>query len=371
MGMTVEELTSRRQMRRFIRYPLALYRGDPCYVPHLLAERRQFFSRANPLFEFTDVAYFLARDAAGRIVGRTTAHLNRRHNEFWADRVGFFGFFECEEDPAVAEALLDAAERWLRQRGMEAARGPLNFSTNEECGFLVDGFGTLPAVMMPHTKPYYPALVERCGYVKARDLLAYDYRRDGPIPERVARYGERMAARAGVTVRCFDKRRFDADVRAVLGVYNRAWARNWGFVPMTDAQFTYMAGELKPIMDPALALIAEKDGEPVGFSLALPDYNPVLKRMNGRMLPLGIVHFLLGRRRIHRVRVLTMGVVPEHRRRGIETALIFHTFKNGYDNGYDAGEFSWVLEDNVLLRRVLERFGAVRSKAYRIYEKPL
>jgi GNAT superfamily N-acetyltransferase len=371
MGIAVTEVTGRADMRRFIRYPLSLYAGDPFFVPHLLSERKPFFSPSNPLFEFTEACYLLARDDAGHIVGRTTAHVNRRHNEFWKDRTGFFGFFECVDDPAVARALLGRAEQWLRQRDIEAVRGPLNFSTNEECGFVVNGFDRMPAFMMPYTKPYYPALVAECGYAGAKDLIAYEYRRQGDIPERVARHADRAAERAGAVVRPIDVRNFEADVRAAFGVYNDAWARNWGFVPMTEAQFAHMARELRPIVEPSLALIAEVDGRPIGFSLALPDYNPLLKKMNGRLLPLGIFRFLLGRRRIHRVRVLTMGVVPEHRRRGIEMALIYHTFKNGYERGFDEGEFSWILEDNVLMRRALERFGATATKTYRIFEKPL
>lgn len=371
MGIAVTEVTSCAEMRRFIRYPMALYARDPRFVPHLLTERKAFFSPSNPLFEFTDACYLLARDEAGRLVGRATAHVNRRHNEFWEDRTGFFGFFECTDDPTVARALLSAAEGWLRARGLETARGPLNFSTNEECGFLVDGFDGMPAFMMPYTKPYYPSLMAACGYAKAMDLIAYEYSRQGDIPERVSRHAGRATERTGAAIRPVDRHNFESDVRAAFGVYNEAWARNWGFVPMTEAQFAHMARELKPIVEPSLALIAEVDGRPIGFSLALPDYNPLLKKMNGRLLPFGIFRLLLGRRHIHRVRVLTMGVVPEHRRSGIEMALIYHTFKNGYERGFDEGEFSWILEDNVLMRRALERFGAVPTKTYRIYEKAL
>jgi len=357
-------------MGRFIRYPLALYADAPLFVPHLLSERKRFFGPSNPLFAFTEVCYLLARDDSGRLVGRTSAHVNRRHNQYWDDRTGFFGFFECERDAGVARALLAGAEDWLRARGMDAVRGPLNFSTNEECGFLAEGFDRPPSFMMPYTKPYYPDLMAECGYRGAMDLVAYEYDRQGAIPERVARYADR-AARAGAVVRPVDMRRFEADVRAAFTVYNDAWARNWGFVPMSEPQFAHMARELKSIVEPSFALIAEVDGRPVGFLLALPDYNTVLKRMNGRLWPLGIFRFLLARRRMHRVRVLTMGVVPELRRRGIEMALIYQMFRNGYERGYDEGEFSWVLEDNVLMRRVLERFGARATKTYRIFEKAL
>ncbi len=372
MSIAVAETTSPRRMRRFIRLPLQLYADDPLFVPHLLMERRQFFDpRRNPLFAFTDVAYFLATDGAGRTVGRVSAHVNKRHNEFAGDRCGFFGFFECVDDPAAARALLGAAEDWLRDRGMTAVRGPLSFSTNEECGLLVEGFDRPPAFMMPYTKRYYPELLAGLGYAKARDLLAYEYDCGGVVPPYIERFAKRAAARTPVKVRPLDMGDYQADVARAFSVYNKAWERNWGFVPMTPDQFVHMAREMKPLVLPDLALIAEIDGEPVGFSLALPDLNPVLRRMKGRLLPLGFLRLLGARRRAASLRVLTMGVVKAHRRRGIEMLLIYHTFLNGIRRDCLRGEFSWVLADNVLLCRALERFGAERTKTYRIYEKEL
>jgi len=372
MGIAITEVSSPGQMRRFIELPLALYEGDPYFVPHLLSERKRFFSKKNPLFEFTEAWYFLARDEQGRLVGRTSAHVNRRHNEFWGERTGFFGFFDSVERPDVAAALMEAAETRLRERGMDRIRGPFNFSTNEECGFLAEGFDRPPALMMPYTKRYYLDFMQRLGYVKARDLVAYEYSSaTGQVPEHLVRFAERIERRASVTVRPVRMPQFREEVRRAFEVYNRAWQQNWGFVPMTEAEFDYMAEELKPVVQPDLALIAEIGGEAVGFSLALPDLNPVLKRMGGRLFPLGAIRFLLGRRKVGSVRVLTMGVVPEHRRRGIESLLIYYTFKNGLARGYRHGEFSWVLEDNTLMRRALERFGARHTKTYRIFEKPL
>jgi GNAT superfamily N-acetyltransferase len=225
--------------------------------------------------------------------------------------------------------------------------------------------------MMPYTRPYYLDFMARLGCTKSMDLLAYYYDSGGVTPEYLVRFCERIRSRSGVTVRTIDMDNFEEDVQKAFSVYNRAWADNWGFVPMTEAQFRYTAGELRSIVDPALALIAELDGEPVGFSLGLPDYNPVLKKMNGRLLPLGILHMLLGRRRIDKVRILTLGVVREHRKKGIETLLVCHTFQNGIPRGYHRGEFSWVLEDNVLLKRMLGKMGATPYKTYRIFEKSL
>ncbi len=369
--ISVRRAVSRRDLMRFIKYPLRLYRGDANFVPHLLWERRKFFSPTNPLFEFTDVAYFLARDEHGKLAGRVTAHVNHHHNEFWGEKTGFFGFFECVERPEVARALMESVEAWLRVRGMSVVRGPFNFSTNEECGFLIWGFDMPPAIMMPYTKPYYPAFVEGLGYAPAKDLLAYDYEHHGPIHEYLARFSRRVRERTGVTVRPLDRSRMEEDVEKVFQVYNSAWARNWGFVPMTGDEFRYMARELRPIIDPQVALIAEKDGEPVAFCLSLPDYNLLLRWMRGRLLPFGWMHLLFRRRTINRVRTITMGVIERFRNRGIDILLIYETFRNGLPRGYWSCEMSWVLQDNVRMIRALERMGGRHYKSYRIYEKAL
>ncbi|KPK60215.1 MAG: hypothetical protein AMK73_08245 [Planctomycetes bacterium SM23_32] len=371
MGITVEPVASPKGMRQFIEYPSVLYADHPLFVPHLLGERRQFFSAANPIFAFIEVEYFLARDDAGRVRGRITAHVNRRHNEFWGEKTGFFGFFDAEEDYDVSGALLEVAERWLGHRGMERIRGPMNFSTNEECGILVQGFDRAPGFMMPYNERYYAELMRRSGYLKAKDLLAYEYTYTGRIPERLVRLCERTRERSAVVVRPVRMDAFQEDVGKAFAVYNRAWEKNWGFVPMTEEQFAFMARQLKDVVDPAVALIAEADGEPVGFSLALPDYGPLLRKMKGRLFPFGFLVFLLGRRRVHSVRVLTMGVVPEHRRKGVDVLLIHDTFARGVEAGYYEGEFSWILEDNDLMIRALEKMGARPTKVYRIYEKAL
>ncbi len=371
MSFEVKEVGSRGDMRQFIGLPLSLYTDDPRYVPPLLAERKEFLSDRNPAFDFTHVRYLLARDDAGLVLGRTTAHVNSRHNEFAGEQTGFFGFFECVDDFDVARLLMVEVERWLAEQGMDTVRGPFNFSTNHECGFLTSGFDTPPAVMMPHTKPYYPGLFDRLGYRAAKELVAYDYTYTGKIPEHLVRFGNRVQERSPARIRTIDMSRFEQDVTEVFSVYNRAWSENWGFVPMTAEQFAFSARSLKRIVDPEMALIAEIDGEPVGFFLALPDINVLLKHMNGRLFPFGFLRFLLGRRRIKSVRVITLGVVKEHRNKGIDSLLACRAFQNGARRGYKRAEFSWILEDNVLLRRGLDRMGAVPYKTYRIYEKSL
>jgi hypothetical protein len=224
---------------------------------------------------------------------------------------------------------------------------------------------------MPYTKPYYPDFMTGQGYRPIKDLLAYEYSYPGSMPEFLVKFSQRIRERKQITVRPIRMHRFEEDLAAVFSIYNAAWAHNWGFVPVTEAEFRYTARELKPIVDPAVTLIAEKDAEPVAFSVSLPDYNVLLKKMQGKLVPFGLFHWLFGRRQIRKLRTLLLGVVAEHRHSGIEVLLIHDTFVNGLERGYRSSELSWILEDNVRMRRPLERMGAQVDKVYRIYEKPL
>lgn len=370
-AITVEPVAGRRDRRRFLMLPWRIYEDDPAWVPPLLTERKTLLDRRkHPFHEHADVEYFLAR-RDGDIVGRIAAIVNHRHNEFHDERTGFFGFFESVDDPAVASALLATAEDWVARRGMDRIRGPMNFSTNEECGLLVDGFDRPPTVMMTHARPYYGRLIESAGYEKGKDLLAY--RIDDPDPpERLVRGVERIRRRQGLTLRPMDMRNFRDEVARVQEVYNTAWERNWGFVPMTDAEFRHMAKELKPVVNPELCLIAEnEEGEPVGFVLALPDFNMALKRINGRLLPFGLLKLLWHSRKIDALRVITLGLNPGYRRKGVDAMMYLEIFRRGTAEGFRTAECSWILEDNWDMRRALERMGARADKTYRIYDKPL
>jgi len=369
--VSVTPALSGRDRDAFIRFPLRHYGQDSLFVPHLLYERKKFFSPSNPIFQFTEVVYFLARDEKDNVLGRVTAHINERHNRHSGEKTGFFGFFECIEDQVAASALMTAAEETLRARGMKTIRGPFNFSTNEEGGFLVQGFDRPPAFMMPYTKPYYPDVMTRLGYSKAKDLLAYEYEYQGSIPDYLVALSRRIRKRKQIVIRPINMQRFVEDVETIFRIYNAAWSQNWGFVPVTEEEFRAAARDLKPIVDPSIVLIAEKEGRPVGFSVTLPDYNVLLKKMNGRLLPFGFLHLLFGRKSITRVRTLLLGVIAEYRLSGIEVLLIHGTFQKGLPKGYRRGEMSWVLEENVLMRRPLDRMGAQIGKVYRIYEKAL
>lgn len=348
--------------------------GDPAWVPPLRMSLATLLNRSkHPFHQHADVAYWLA-ERDGQAVGRIAAVVNHRHNEFHDERTGFFGLFESENDPDTARALVDAAAAWLRERGMQRLMGPMNLSTNEEAaspGVLVEGFDTPPMVMMTHNPPYYGELLERVGLAKAKDLFAYWV--DNPVPpERAVRAMERILAREGATVRSLDMRRFREEVATIQRIYNSAWERNWGFVPMTGAEIEHMARDLRPVVDPRLCLFVEVGGEPVGFSLALPNLNQALRHLpDGRLFPFGLFQFLWHCRRIDSLRVITLGLKPGFQKSGLGAALYLHTFQVGAPLGYRTAEASWILEDNWEMRRPLEKMGAEAYKRYRIYERPL
>jgi GNAT superfamily N-acetyltransferase len=360
----------RRDLDAFVALPYRLHRDDPRWVPPLRRDVRMLLSRAkNPFFEHAEAEYFLAR-RDGQAVGRIAAIHNRLHNEFQADRTGFFGFFETVNDAAVAAALLDAATGWLEPRGLDPLRGPVSFSINDEAGLLVDGFDTPPVVMMPHNPPYYATLLEAAGLQKAKDLFAYQ-RSDTGLPERLVRGASLTEQRYGLRVRAMDMKRFDQEVAVIKRLYNDSWERNWGFVPMTDHEIDHLAKQLKPVVVPEIVLFAERGDETVGFAVALPDLNVALRaNPSGRMFP-GILKVLWAARKIDRIRILLLGVVPAWRGKGIDVMLFKHVWEKSTARGYRWGEGGWILEDNHAMRNGLERMGFEVYKTYRIYEKPL
>jgi len=303
-------------------------------------------------------------------VGRIAAVQNHLHNKQHRDKIGFFGLFECERDPAISRALFNTAAEWLRQHGLDTMRGPASFSLNEECGLLVQGFDGPPVVMMAYNPPWYEQLVESYGFTKAKDLLAY-YLPNALPTERMLRLADKMRERYRVSVRTLDKRRFWDEVALVRQVYNEAWQENWGHVPMTEAELTYMAKQLKPVVDPSLVVFAEADGELAGFGLALPDLNVPLKHMNGRLFPFGWAKALWYSRKITTARILILGVLVKHRRSGVAELMELELLKNGPARGIVNAEFSWILEDNMMMRAPLEKMGAAVYRVYRMYDVPI
>jgi GNAT superfamily N-acetyltransferase len=370
----VRPVTTPAGLNRFIGFPYDLHRGDPQWVAPLRMDIRTLLSRTkNPFFQHGAAEYFLA-ERDGRVVGRIAAIRNDAHGAFHPEEthVGFFGFFECVDDQAVADALFARAADWLRAQGLTVMRGPASFSTNDECGLLVDGFDTPPAIMNPHNPRYYVALLERAGFVKAMDLLCYEgYDRSGP-PERLVEGARRMAERSGVSLRTLDMKRFWDEVEKVKQVYNAAWEKNWGFIPMTDAELNLLAKQLKPVVVPELVVFAEKAGELIGMAIAIPDFNVALKHNpSGRLLPFGLLKILWHKRKIRRIRVLTLGVLKPYRRSGADVLMYEHIWREGRRLGFNWGEASWLLETNHAIRNPMERLGFTAYKTLRLYDKPL
>jgi GNAT superfamily N-acetyltransferase len=370
MEVRVEPVRSARDRKAFVELPFKLYRDDPFWVPPLRRDIYELIDPAtHPFHQHATVELFLAKKN-GDVVGRIAAIDNYLHREAHGEKTGFFGLFETVRDPAVARALFDAAAAWLSRRKLETMRGPASFSLNEEAGLLVDGFDGPPVVMMTYNPEWYAGLVESYGFRKAMDLVAYFLPFSRPV-ERLARIGEKLKARYNVTLRSLDKKRFWQEVALVRKVYNEAWEKNWGHIPMTEAELDYMAKQLKPVVEPSLVVFAEVNGELAGFGLALPDFNVALKHMNGSLFPLGWAKALWYSRRIRTTRVLTLGVLEKFRSKGVGELIQLELMINGEKLGITGGEFSWILEDNLLMRSAMEKMGATAYRTYRMYDVPI
>ena len=373
MTIQIIDAGSGRALKQFINLPWTIYRDDPYWVPPLKKEVRELLSPKHPFYRHADCRLFLAlRD--GLPAGRVAAIINRNHNEFHSEKTGFFGFFECVDDLEVADSLFLAAENWLRERDMERVLGPVNPSTNEECGLLVENFLSSPFVMMTYNPPYYVELIQRAGYEKAKDLYAYWYHVGRELPDRLKRIVKKVKEREpDLVVRPLDMKHFKSELEVVRLVYNEAWEKNWGFVPMTDAEIDHLARKLKPLVEPRIVNLAFLGDEPAGFVMGLPDFNHVLKILNGTILnPFRTMKALSAGKRIRSGRCLTLGVREKFRKRGIESILFAMTWQGGIDMNYRYGEFSWVLEDNYAIHDAATRvFSAEHYKTYRIYGKQL
>jgi len=329
----------------------------------------------NPFFEHADAEYFLA-ERDGAVVGRIAAISNRLHNETHGDRVGFFGFFECIDDQSVADALFQAAGDWCRALGHDTLRGPASFSVNDECGLLVDGFDTPPTLMMPHNPRYYISLIERGGFAKAKDLWVYQGGTEEayvPVPERLARATELIRQRQGITLRPLNMKDFEGEVERIKELYNTAWEKNWGFVPMTEHEIDHLAEQFKPVVIPELVPMAEKDGKLIGFGIVLPDLNVVFRsNRSGRLFPV-IIRLLwaLKMKKIRRARILLLGVVPAYQGKGVDAILYHWIWTKSAEQKIYWGEAGWILEDNPAMNAGLEKMTFRVYKTYRLYDKRL
>lgn len=375
---TAPEVTpadSRRDRADFLEFPYRLHRKERLWVPPLRAEQRRLLDqRTHPFFDFGSVQPFLARQD-GRVVGRVAAVRDTRSEEHGEAGRGFFGLFDCVDSPPVADALFVAVSSWLRGHGLSSVLGPVNFSTNYECGLLTEGFDQQPAVQMPYNPDYYPGLMAACEFRTAAELLAWEAPTTVHENEALLRLVRHAQHRGGIRVRPLNLRDFDAEAVRMREIYHRAWEHNWGFIPMTNREFDHMVRQWRRLVEPELCLIAEVDGSPAAFCLALPDLSPALAAAKGRLhtygFPLGLVRLLKARRRLGRVRVVALGVLEEYRNRGIELLLLTEGSRAAQRLGYHSAEASWILAENDRANRRMPLGGARISKRYQLYERAL
>jgi len=367
----VREVKNEQDLRAFIQFPWKIYNEDPHWVPPLIKDLLQKFSPGHPFRSHSEMILFLAYKE-GQIAGRIAGIIDHYYVEFHQEKVGFFGFFESVADAEVAERLLSKVETWLKEHGMAKMIGPMNPSTNDECGLLVEGFDASPCLMMPYNPPYYPSLLENFGLKKAMDLYAYFLEESSFLSDRLTRITERLVKREPrLRARPINLRHLEEELKIVKEIYNQAWSKNWGFVPLTEEEIDDLAKNLKPLLVPDVILFAYFGEEPVGFSVSLPDYNEVLKHLNGKVGLLGGLKFLYYSRKITKLRTMLLGVKHAFRKKGVEGLLYAETFKRGIKKGYFRAECSWILENNLLMQHGIEAMGGKRDKTYRIYEMPL
>ena len=371
----VSEVTSRRERDAFIKFQWQIYTDDPAWVPPLIIERKAFVDRKrHPFYRHGDAALFLARKN-GKIVGRIMASDDPNYNSVHLSNVGCFGLFESIDDRDVAGALFEAAASWLRKKGRTEMMGPIDYSTNYVCGLLIDGFQFPPTILTAHNPPYYQNLIEGCGFIKAKDWYAWWFADPSKAVAHLRRLVTRFNTRCPAAIRSANLRNLRDESRRLREIYNQAWDKNWGFVPFTEAEIEFMTKELKPLLAPEFAWIAEVGNEPAGFILCLSDINVVLRDLDGRLtrfgLPIGLIKLLFYKTRIRKARLIALGVIEKYRRAGIAEMLVLRVIEEGMLKRGFTGELSMTLEDNFMINRFLEAIGAQRYKTYRIFNRSL
>jgi len=365
-------VTTKEEKKNFLHFPYNHYKDDEFWVAPLLIEQKKLQStEKNPFFNNADIAFFYAT-LNNKPAGRIAAIIDHRYNRFHNTKTGFFGFFESIDKPETSNLLFKVAEGWLREKGMEQVLGPANPGMMDEIGILVEGFDKYPSILMPYNKPYYDKLVIEAGYKKEMDLLTYLVTQDSVDRGRANRAMEIVKKRLpGITIRKIKLKKIREEVTIIREIFNSAWKNNWGFIPLSTEEFDALAADLKTIVDDDFAHIAEIDGKPVGFSVALPDFNQIFRKMNGRLLPFGIFKILWNKRKINKIRTALMGVIPEYQGRGIDVLLHREAIENGLKKNFYSSEVGWILENNIQMLRVAEKIGGTIDKRYRMYSKNL
>jgi len=372
MSINIFTVKNKKDLMTFIKMQWKIYRDDPYFVPPLISERKKLLDRKNhPFYKHAEMELFLA-EKNGEIVGRIAAIKNDLHNQTHNDKVGFFGFFECINDQVIANTLFKAAEVWLKSKGLTHMRGPANPSSNNEYGMLIEGFNDSPRFLMTYNPPYYIELCENYGLKKIKDLYAYKlvYEKISKV-KKIYEIQDVVRRRYNLKLTSLNMKDFKNELMKVKYVYNEAWAPNWGFVPMTDEEIEAMAKDLKMIVDPDLVLFGEIDGKVIGFSLTMPDYNQIFKKLNGRLFPLGFIKLFTERKKITWIRILTLGIIPKYQKKGLDAAFYYEIIERAHKKGIDLGEASWVLEDNEMMNRSAIMMQGELYKKYRIYEKEI
>ena len=368
-GIEIKTLHPTKDILKFIKFAWKIYKDDPYWVPPLLMDKKKILNKdKNPFFKAAQMEMFMAYKN-GEPVGRIAAIKNDTHNKIHNENMGFFGFFESINNQEVANALLDKAKEWLHSKGVNAMRGPANPSSNDEFGMLLEGFEDSPRIMMTYNPKYYLDLMDNYGLKKVKDLLAYQI--DNPKllkSEKLIRVAEIARKRSNVEIKQINLKQFKSELEKVKFVYNQAWAPNWGFIPMTDEEIDNLAKELKPLVEDSLVVFAEVEGKTVAFALVMLDYNELIKDFNGRLLPFNFIKLFTQRKKIKWARVLTLGIIPEYQKRGIDALLYYEITKRAEKIGILKGEASWILEDNEMMTRGAEVMNGEVYKKYRIYE---
>ncbi|MFY8160423.1 MAG: hypothetical protein ACOVNU_03770 [Candidatus Kapaibacteriota bacterium] len=375
MGLNVRAIDNKKEVNKFIDAQYLFYKNDKNFVAPLKMDRQKLLNiDKNPFFKHSDIQMFLA-ERDGKVVGRIAGITNDNHNKTHNDNLGFFGFFECEDNVETAKALFKEAEKWLKSKGKDAIRGPVNPSMNDEVGMLVDGFDSPPVILMTYNPKYYMNLIEKSGYAKEKDLLAYHLVNKDYISDKMKRLNDLIRDKFKITIRNVnfkDKTQFKKDVATLKHVYNQAWQPNWGFVKMTDEEFDFLADDLKQIADPIYTMIAEVDGKVAGFALGLPDINQTLIHNKSGGIVSGLWHLLTKKSKINMLRIIVLGVLPEYQKTGVDSVLYWEMGTRGIPKGITQGEASWILEDNEMMKKGLTTTmkGKV-YKTYRLYQKKI
>ncbi len=381
MGITIKTAVTKQEIEIFLHLPWKIYapggQRDPNWVPPFLDDQRSLLNpQKNPYHQHSRSQLFMAFNDQNELVGRISASVDDNFNKFWNEKVGFFGWFECVNDQAVANALFQEGEKFFKSQGVSEVRGPASFTSNDDYfGFLLEGYDSPARIAMTYNPPYYLPLAEKAGYTKAKDLYAWYLSAEIDLPERIVKIAERTKKRERITIRPLNMKRLYEDAKVLQDLYNKIWEKNWGFVPMTDAEFKYQVNKLKDIVWPDFVVFAEVDDKAIGFNLVVPDVNQVLKKMDGELFslktPFALITFLTNIGKINDTREMAMGIHPDYRKKGLEAVLYLEALKTGKKRKIKGGELSWTLEDNEGINSGIAAMGGKIIKKYRVYSKKI